>query len=121
MLQAAERRKAAARRWHPITPNRSRTLETSHTEQKREAAPLKHNLQQWKRGHTLTATPNNKGLGHNLYIPTQTQGGWCYTKEAAATSTTITKRPQLQITHSRYKEATASKREINACTRTIYE
>jgi hypothetical protein len=41
--------------------------------------------------------------------------------EAAATSKEITKRPQLQITHSGNKEATASKREINACTRTIEE
>jgi hypothetical protein len=97
MLQAAERRKAAARRWHPITPNRSCTLETSHTEHKRESAPLKYNLQQWKRGRTLTATPNSKGLGHTLYIPTQTQGDWCYTKEAAASKhqeTATTDHPQ---------------------------
>jgi hypothetical protein len=67
------------------------------------------------------ATPNSKRLGRTLYIPTQTQGGRCYTKEAAATSTANTKRPQLQITHIRYKEATANKREINACTRTIDE
>jgi hypothetical protein len=129
MLQAAERRKAAARggtlckQEEPHPGNLTcrsykggRTLKIQpalveegphtyiHTKQRLRLHQERFRLHQKSCGYINRKCGYIKGLWLHRQEATSTS------KEAAATSRVITKKPQLQITHSQYKEATASKR-----------